>query len=90
MSSPLVPRLFDSFRNEAALGKSGQVFFVAASGKNYPDVALVSHMAFPGLFEIVKTINAKMLFPIHTEHPTEYVRATNKMTVVEEGKKYVL
>jgi len=31
-----------------------------------------------------------MLFPIHTEHPTEYVRATNKMTVVEEGKKYTL
>jgi len=31
-----------------------------------------------------------MLFPIHTEHPTEYVRATNKMTVVEEGKKYIL
>jgi len=40
------------------------------------------------LFEIVKTIDARMLFPIHTENPTEYVRATNKMTIVEEGKKY--
>jgi len=46
------------------------------------------HSKGSDLFKIVKTIDARMLFPIHTEHPTEYVRATNKMTVVEEGKKY--
>ena len=46
------------------------------------------HARGQDLLDIVKQINAKMLFPIHTEHPTEYVRATNKMTVVEEGKKY--
>lgn len=42
------------------------------------------------LFEIVQSIDAKMLFPIHTENATEYVKATNKMTIVEEGKKYNL
>jgi hypothetical protein len=31
-----------------------------------------------------------MLFPIHTEHPELYVRATRNMTVVEEGKTYAL
>jgi hypothetical protein len=40
------------------------------------------------LLEIVKTIDAKMLFPIHTEHPEIYVRVTRNMTVVEEGKTY--
>jgi len=48
------------------------------------------HARGQDLLDIVKQIDAKMLFPIHTEHPTEYVRATNKMTVVEEGKKYIL
>jgi mRNA degradation ribonuclease J1/J2 len=40
------------------------------------------------LFEIVKTIDAKMPFPIHTEHSELYVRATRNITVVEEGKSY--
>jgi len=42
------------------------------------------------LFSIAKDIDAGMLFPIHTEHPEMYVRATRKMTVVEEGKAYAL
>ena len=48
------------------------------------------HARGQDLLDVVKTIDAKMLFPIHTEHPTEYVRVTNKITVVEEGKKYQL
>jgi ribonuclease J len=31
------------------------------------------------LFEIMKAIDAKMLFPIHTEHLEMYVRVTRKM-----------
>jgi len=46
------------------------------------------HAKGTDLMEIVKDIDAKMLFPIHTEHPTEYVRATNKITIVESNKKY--
>jgi len=38
--------------------------------------------------DLVKDIDAKMLFPIHTEYPTEYVRVTNKINIVEMGKKY--
>lgn len=44
------------------------------------------HAKGQDLFQIVKEIDAKMLFPIHTEHPEMYVRATRNMTVVEEGK----
>jgi len=40
------------------------------------------------LLDIVKTIDAKMLFPIHTEHPDAYKKVTNKITIVDEGKKY--
>lgn len=48
------------------------------------------HAKGKDLFEIVKTIDAKMLFPIHTEHPETYVRVTRNMTIVEEGKSYDL
>jgi len=48
------------------------------------------HAKGKDLFEIVKTIDAKMLFPIHSERPENYVRATRNMTVVEEGKSYSL
>lgn len=48
------------------------------------------HAKGQDLFQIVKEIGAKMLFPIHTEHPEMYVRATRNMTVVEEGKTYAL
>jgi ribonuclease J len=40
------------------------------------------------LFDIVKEIDAKMLFPIHSEQPELYLRATRHMTVVEESKNY--
>ena len=39
---------------------------------------------------IVKDIDAKMLFPIHNEYPTEYVRVTNKIKIVEMNKKYTI
>jgi ribonuclease J len=48
------------------------------------------HAKGPDLFSIVQEIDAKMLFPIHTEHPEMYVRATRKMTVVKEGETYAL
>lgn len=48
------------------------------------------HAKGEDLLNAVKEIDAKMLYPIHTEHPTEYIKATNKMTIVEEGKTYTL
>jgi len=48
------------------------------------------HAKNPDLFRVVKEIDARMLFPIHTEHPEIYVRATRKMTVVEENRTYEL
>jgi len=46
------------------------------------------HAKGEDLMNMVKEIDAKMLFPIHTEYPTEYVRVTNKISIVEMNKKY--
>ena len=40
------------------------------------------------LLDIVKEIDSKMLFPIHTEHPDAYKKVTDKITIVEEAKRY--
>ena len=42
------------------------------------------------LLEVVKTIDSKMLYPIHTEHPDAYGKVTDKLTIVQEAKKYEL
>ena len=31
---------------------------------------------------------AKMPYPVHTEHPEEYRKVSKNMTIVEEGIKY--
>jgi len=31
-----------------------------------------------------------MFYPIHTKHPNAYSKVTDKITIVEEGKKYGL
>jgi len=40
------------------------------------------------LLDVVKTVDAKMLYPIHTEHPEAYKKVAKNMTVVKEGIKY--
>ena len=46
------------------------------------------HSKGQDLLDVVTTINAKMLFPIHTEHPTAYNKIAKNMTLVEEGVRY--
>jgi len=38
--------------------------------------------------DMVKEIDTKMLFPIHTEYPTEYVKVTNKINIVKINEDY--
>jgi len=40
------------------------------------------------LLEAVSEMDAKMLFPVHTEHPDAYRKVSKNMTLVTEGKKY--
>ena len=46
------------------------------------------HARGQDLLEAVKEINAKMLFPIHSECPETYRKITKNLTLVEEGQKY--
>ena len=46
------------------------------------------HAKGEDLMDMVKEIDAKVLFPVHTEYPTEYIRVINKINMVELNKKY--
>ena len=48
------------------------------------------HAKGEDLIDMVKEIDSKVLFPVHTEYLTEYVRVTNKINIVEMGKMYTL
>jgi len=39
---------------------------------------------------VVTKVDAKMLYPVHTEHPEVYKKVSKNITIVEEGKKYDL
>ena len=48
------------------------------------------HASRADLFEIVKEIDGKMLYPIHSGSPEEYNGVVNNITYAEYGKKYEL
>ena len=48
------------------------------------------HSKGQDLLDVVTTVDAKMLYPIHTEHPDAYNKVAKNMTIVQEGKKYVI
>jgi len=46
------------------------------------------HARGQDLLDIVKQINAKTLYPIHTKHPDAYKSVSKDLVIVEEGKEY--
>ncbi len=48
------------------------------------------HARGKDLLEAVSEINAKTLFPVHTEHPDAYKKISKNITIIDEGKKYSL
>ena len=48
------------------------------------------HSKGQDLLDIAKEIDSDMLFPIHTVHPESYKKVTDKITIVEEAKRYEL
>ena len=46
------------------------------------------HAKGQDLLDVVKTIDADMLYPIHTVYPEAYKKVTDKITIVQENKTY--
>ena len=76
------------------LSKERVVNWLDKFGMERHQVHCSGHAKGKDLFEIVKTIDAKRCYFqfIHIEHPGKYVRVitTRNMTVVDEGKTYLI
>jgi ribonuclease J len=48
------------------------------------------HSKGQDLLDVVKTVDAKMLYPVHTEHPDAYNKVSKNMTIVKEGIRYTV
>lgn len=48
------------------------------------------HISGTDLKQLIKNINPKELYPIHTEHPEKFNKLPQKTTIVREGKTYKL
>ena len=46
------------------------------------------HARGQDLLEVVKEIDAKFLYPIHTKHPDVFKSVSKNTILVQEGKKY--
>jgi ribonuclease J len=80
----------EPYNEEQELSQERVDNWIQRFGMERHQIHCSGHAKGKDLFEIVKAIDAKMLFPIHSESPETYVRVTRNMTVVEEGKAYTL
>jgi ribonuclease J len=82
--------LSEPFNDEGVLDQRRVDLWLDHFGLNRIQSHCSGHSKGNDLLEIVKNIDAKMLFPIHTEHPDAYKKITNKITIVEKAKTYNL
>ena len=80
--------LSEPFNDEGVLDQRRVDLWLDHFGLNRIQSHCSGHSKGNDLLEIVKNIDAKMLFPIHTEHPDAYKKVTDKITIVQEAKRY--
>lgn len=80
----------EPYNEEQVLSQERVDNWINHFGMNRYQIHCSGHAKGQDLFDIVKDIDAKMLYPIHSESPELYVRATRNMTIVEEAKEYRL
>ena len=82
--------LSEPFNDEGVLDYKRVDLWLEKFGLNRIQSHCSGHSKGNDLLEIVKSIDSDMLFPIHTEHPDSYKKVTDKITIVQEAKKYEL
>ena len=80
--------LSEPFNDEGILDYKRVDLWLDHFGLNRIQSHCSGHSKGQDLLDIVKEIDSKMLFPIHTEHPDAYKKVTDKITIVQEAKKY--
>lgn len=80
----------EPYNEEMALSQERVDNWLDRFGMERHQIHCSGHARSLDLFQVVKEVDARMLFPVHTQHPELYVRATRNVTVVQEGTAYSL
>lgn len=80
----------EPYNEEQKLSKERQDAWIRHFGMHMFQSHCSGHARGRDLLSAVSEIGAKMLFPVHTEHPDAYAKVAKKMTLVKEGTEYSL
>ncbi|WP_010190732.1 MBL fold metallo-hydrolase [Candidatus Nitrosarchaeum limnium] len=80
----------EPYNEEQKLSKERQDAWLKHFGMQMFQSHCSGHARGGDLLTAVSEIDAKMLFPVHTEHPDAYKKIAKGITIVEEGVKYDL
>ena len=80
--------LSEPFNEEMEISYERMVNWIMHFDMNFVQSHCSGHINGADLKELIKTVNPKTLFPIHTEHPEMFKKLGIKTQIVEEGKNY--
>ena len=87
---PYIHSASEPYSEEQEISEERAENWIQHFGMNKFQSHCSGHANSSDLFEAVKEINAKTLFPIHSEHPEMYQKISKNMVFIDEGKKYEL
>jgi ribonuclease J len=82
--------LSEPFNEEMELSFDRMVNWLNHFHLSFHQAHCSGHINGRDLKKVVKTVNPKMLFPVHTEHPDDFTSFHDNTIIVYEGKLYKL
>ncbi len=80
----------EPYNEEQVISQSRIDNWLAQFGMNKFQIHCSGHARGKDLLEAVKEINAKTIYPIHTEHPKSFESISKNVVIVQEGIRYEL
>ncbi len=82
--------LSEPFNEEMELSYGRMKNWLGYFGLNFFQSHCSGHICGADMKQLIKEINAKELFPVHTEHPELFKKLSDKVNLIKEGKEYSL
>jgi len=80
--------LSEPFNEEMEISYDRMLNWINLYKMNFIQSHCSGHISGFDLFQMIKTIKPKMIYPVHTEHPEMFKKLKTKTHLVEEGKTY--
>jgi len=89
-SGVYIHSLSEPFNEEMEISYDRMINWINNYDMKFVQSHCSGHINGTDLFELLKSINPKDIYPIHTEHPRLFEKLDTKINIIEEGKRYKL